>query len=175
MKNLTMEQIRVEIQMNARDYAQLMLKNYIRRPFFLIFTIIGIIFLSFSAIMSLVYSMAFDLFFTIFWGCMVFLMPLFIYFFSIRSFKSNLRLQEKMVYTLNPEGMQIKGESFETRFSWDKVHKVTEVGQHFLIYENRMVAFLLPYSSFDEEKIVRFRVLLRSVPGLEGKLKKLKK
>lgn len=172
-----METIRIVSKMELQDFVKVNLKLIYRRPISYIFPIVGLIlllstipqFLKFDSnlvdtpIPNLIMGISFTI-----------LYPLFLYFQIKKNYNTNLRIQERIQYTFTPESMKVKGESFESNLEWAQVHKIVEKADCILIYENRQVAMFLLHRFFNEEEMMRFKILLKSIPELEGKIKKLK-
>lgn len=61
-------------------------------------------------------------------------------FFAILNYKTNRRSGEPLEYILGDDYLSIKGESFNTQLSWEKIYKVTQTKQWIFIWHNRLVA-----------------------------------
>jgi hypothetical protein len=74
-------------------------------------------------------------------GClMVGFYPVFIYVIAKRSFNSQNRLNENIEYIFGENDLSIKGESFSSQMSWNKIYKVVLKKNWLLIYTNKQVA-----------------------------------
>lgn len=69
--------------------------------------------------------------------------PLSIYRASIRNFKGNARISERIAYHMEPESLSIKGESFSSESTWEKLYQVRQTKNWVLIYQNRQVASVI--------------------------------
>jgi hypothetical protein len=52
--------------------------------------------------------------------------PLITFFGAKRNYKANKRIQEPIEYQIDSEFLKIKGESFNSQQTWDKISKVTK-------------------------------------------------
>jgi hypothetical protein len=102
----------------------------------------------------------------------VFFVPLMIYRSSIRNFRTNQRLHEKINYQFDLEKMSVSGDSFHSEMSWEKTHRILEIKHWILIYQDQQVANIIPKDAFDGEQRSRFKQMLREIPNLNIKLKK---
>lgn len=97
--------------------------------------------------------------------------PALIYQTIRRSYRSSSHLQEQLEIHFTPDLIKIKGESFYTELIWNKMYKITELNNWFLIYQNTLSAVLLPKESFTETTAEEFRNLVKSLTGPVIKLK----
>ena len=72
------------------------------------------------------------------------MLPLMTYLAAKRNFKANRRISEIVQYTFDEQNLTIKGESFNSQYSWDKIHKVSQTKNWLLIWQNRQVANPIP-------------------------------
>lgn len=101
---------------------------------------------------------------------MAIVLPISIYFQAQKNYKGNKRLAENVKYIFNQDTVQIEGESFNSTLSWNKMHKVVEIKNWILIYENPQIAMFISKSSFTAEQLKEFKSLLRTIDGLKVKL-----
>ncbi|QEC69155.1 hypothetical protein FRZ67_18225 [Panacibacter ginsenosidivorans] len=52
--------------------------------------------------------------------------PLLTYFTSRKNYTTNNRISEPIEYTIENSGLSIKGESFTSTLTWDKLYKVSK-------------------------------------------------
>jgi hypothetical protein len=77
------------------------------------------------------------------------ILPGIIYFASKRGFKRN-KINEPIDYQFDEDYVSMKGDSFESKYAWQKVYKVTETKNWLMIWHNSQVAnpihkrYLLP-------------------------------
>ncbi len=67
-------------------------------------------------------------------------MPVMTYFSAKKNYKYNQRIGETIEYNFGEEDLIIKGESFTSQLSWQKIHKVTGTKNWLFIWQNRQVA-----------------------------------
>lgn len=86
-------------------------------------------------------------------GLLVFLLnPVLVYLNGIKSFKMpNNRVTETLTFTFSQEQFSIKGETFTTDMTWNKLYKVVETKNWLLIYQNKGMANVLPKSAISAE------------------------
>lgn len=97
--------------------------------FFLIITFITVIFIPKVAFTQIILPLA-----------MLMAMPLITYFGAKRNFAANARISEAIEYQFNNNYLSMKGESFNSQLSWDKIYKVTQTKNWILIWQNRQIA-----------------------------------
>ena len=71
-------------------------------------------------------------------------MPLLTYFGAKRNFLANKRISETIEYHFDNDYLSMKGESFNSQLTWDKVYKVTQTKNWLLIWQNRQIANPIP-------------------------------
>jgi len=106
-----------------------------------------------------------------FFGLITIFLPYSIYKQSKKSFYSNKRLQENIKYFFDEEKMEVKGESFNAISNWEKFFKVTELRNWILIYQNNLIANIIPKSSFTTEQLQFFKSIIRSYPTIKTNIK----
>lgn len=77
----------------------------------------------------------------------LFVVPISIYFSSKKNYKTHIRLHEEVSYEITDEAIILTGESFNSEMTWDKTYKVVELRNWFLIYQNKIVANIIPKTS----------------------------
>jgi hypothetical protein len=93
------------------------------------------------------------------------LLPFITYISSKSHFNSNKRLTENIVYIINEDTISIKGESFNSMLTWNKVYKTRETKNAFLVYESNLSALIIPKRFFkNEEDIQLFRNIIPPSP-----------
>lgn len=158
------------------DFKEYLRANYsinYSRPFMIILTVFGVI-LILIGLFNLAYSgnmMDRHLWFQLVFGIyFVFFIPIIIYFKSKKNFTSPGRLAERMFWTIDPEWITVKGESFETKMTWDKMVKVIENKNVFLIYQSKLMAHIVSKKEMTVAQRVGFRNIVKGVLNLKHKL-----
>ncbi|MEL6253130.1 MAG: YcxB family protein [Bacteroidota bacterium] len=168
-----MKKIEIESQINEKEYIKLMYTITYRRPIMIILTVVGV----FMLFLGIRYVIVFDKWEDIPFQMLIFgfaisiLLPIFMYWSSKRSFNATPRIREKMIYTFDTEEIHILGESFNSSMSWDKVFKIRETKEWLLLYQNKIVANLIPKSSFSTEEYSALKEIIAAHPALNTKLK----
>lgn len=75
-----------------------------------------------------------------------------------------------MTIAFDHEKTRVTGESFYLEFAWTKTHKVVELRNWFMIYQNTLSAVLAPKRSFAPGEVAELRRIVRGVPDLELQL-----
>jgi YcxB-like protein len=167
-----MEQLKFYSQM---DFPAFVKANFIlsyKRPAMIIMSILGV----FMLIMAIPYYLETGEMKTLIWqlilgGYFLILLPLIIYLKSKKLFHSKSRLTERMEWTVDYEWIAIKGETFESKMTWDKVYKVLETKEMFLVYQSKLVANFISKSAMSAEQVQAFRKIVKGVLGLKSKLR----
>lgn len=99
----------------------------------------------------------------------LFVLPISIYYSSSKNYNTHSRLQEEVTYEISDEEIKISGDSFTTEMTWEKTYKVLELNDWFLIYQNKMVANIIPKDSIGES-IIELRNIVKE-KKIKSKLK----
>lgn len=99
------------------------------------------------------------------------LLPLLIYFKSRKSFNAKSRVAERMAWTVDPEWITVRSESFETKMTWDKVQRVVETKEVFLVYQNKLAANIVSKREMSRAQLTAFRKIVGGVLGLKHQLR----
>lgn len=75
---------------------------------------------------------------------MLTILPLFTYIIAKRNFTGSDRISEKIEYNFDNENLTMKGESFNSQLSLDKIAKVAITKNWLLIWQNRQFANPIP-------------------------------
>lgn len=90
-----------------------------------------------------------------------------------RNYHSSNQLTEELEINLSPTLIKVRGDSFYMELLWDKIYKVIEMKNWFLIYQNTLSAVIIPKQSLSEEEVNQFISLLGTIPpNVRVKLKK---
>lgn len=85
-----------------------------------------------------------------------------IYLGAKRTFKTDARVREMIRYVFEDAKLIIRGESFESVLSWDRVYKVTRSKRWLLIWQNNMLANAIAMANLDEQKLSYLRGVLNT-------------
>jgi hypothetical protein len=153
----------IESRLNKKDYQRLILLLTYRKPMMIFFVLIGLLSLILSILFFVGVRVPFDkppYFQMIFGFFVVIALPIVVIKGASKTFQSNLRMQEKMIYEFNQDGIIITGESFNTEMDWEKVHKIQELRNWVLIYQSNQVANIIKKESIGDN-INEFRDLIK--------------
>ncbi len=90
--------------------------------------------------------------------------PFGIYYVIWRNYHSSSYLMEPLEIECTTTIIKITGESFYTELKWEKINKVVELKDWYLIYQNYLTAVILPKRSFSEAEKEEFSALLDAIP-----------
>jgi YcxB-like protein len=88
----------------------------------------------------------------------------FSHFNAKRVYDNNIRIKETIIYTLDNEYLILKGESFETKITWDSMYKTEETKRCFLLYTSKQSCNFLPKQDMTAEQITALQALLKNIP-----------
>jgi len=158
------------------DFKEYLRANYsinYSRPFMIILTVLGMILILAGLFNLAFYGNMMDkhLWFQFTLGAyFVFFIPTIIYFKSKKNFNGPGRLTERMFWTIDPEWITVKGDSFETKMTWDKMVKVIENKDVFHIYQSKLMAHIVSKKEMTAAQRVGFRNIVKGVLNLKHKL-----
>jgi hypothetical protein len=162
----------IETKLDFKRYLKLMYTLTYLKPIMIFLTLIGIIMFIFSILHFLKFNIHVDgpPFFQLFFGFLVIaILPFSIYRNARKNFSSHGRLQEKIIYEFTDEKIKVTGETFKSEMDWTGTHKIVELKEWILIYQNRLIANIIPKDSFGED-LVEFKILAKG-KGIKTKFK----
>jgi hypothetical protein len=95
-----------------------------------------------------------------------------IYWTIKRNYESSNHLREPLEIKITPTEIKIKGDSFYTEIAWDKVFKIDEQVNWFLVYQNTLSAIIIPKKGFHNAELLKFRNILKTIKKVPVHLKK---
>ena len=145
-----------------------------KKPAIIFITFIGIAMLTLSIAHFLgLYDAGGPPYYQLVFGLLVIgVLPFSVYRSANKNYNSNQRLTEVITYEFDHERVRIEGESFNSELTWPKTHKVLELKDWVLIYQNKLVANVIPKESFSSQQLTEFRQLVNSLTEVKSKLKK---
>ncbi len=152
--------MQIRTKLTEADFIQVNFVLLWRRPALKIS--IGIILLvnAYSIYMQIVYGTGLspDM---IIWPAMILLvLPLITFIGAKMNYRSNARIKENIEYIFDNDDLEIKGESFSSRLTWEKIHKVTKTKNWILIWQSRQVANVIPLRDIWEGDITMLKDIL---------------
>lgn len=82
-----------------------------------------------------------------------------------RNYRSSNQLTEELEIDLSPTLIKVRGDSFYMELLWEKIYKVVELKNWFLIYQNTLSAVIIPKQSLSPEEQQEFVTLLDTIPS----------
>jgi hypothetical protein len=76
---------------------------------------------------------------------------------------SSNQISEPLETQILPEAIKIHGQSFYMEATWDKMFKIVEKQNWFLIYQNSLSAIIIPKKAMQDEEITSFKKILKEV------------
>jgi hypothetical protein len=86
--------------------------------------------------------------------------PLLTYFGAKRNYVNNQRVGEIIEYQFDKDNLYIKGESFNSQLTWNKVYKVMQTNNWVLIWHNRQIVNAIHKKDVLESQIKDLKIIL---------------
>jgi YcxB-like protein len=102
---------------------------------------------------------------------MIFGLPISLYFTAKKNYKTNTRISETIKYEFDKEYIELIGESFNSKQTWDKIYSVTENKDWVLIWPSQQVANVIPKRDFKNNEFTAFAEIVKAHPNIKNKLK----
>lgn len=166
-----MEKIILTTKLSIGDYIKVNYHLFYRKLSNKLMTGIGF-FMLFVIIISFKTLAQFPWFLLIFGLYLIIGLPIQVYFAAKRNYKLNKRIGETINYEFDTENIQLVGESFNSTFTWDKIHTVTENKEWILIWQSQQIANVIPKQDFKNGDIQTFKNIVNSHSELKSKLRK---
>ena len=163
--------MRIETKIELNDYIKLMYILTYRRLGLIIANIMGLFLFTFTIMcfVGIIESEEFPWMPVAFSILILFIMPSSVYFSAKKNYKTHSRLQEKIIYEIDEETINITGESFSSEMTWNKTYKVVELKDWFLFYQNKLVANIIPKKSIGDDRF-KLREIVKN-QKIKNKLK----
>ncbi len=165
--------MKIETKIELKDYIKLMFILTYRKGSIIFSSMMGV-FLAIITVASLTGGMirsdGFPVMPLVLSIVMLILIPASVYYSATKNYKTHSRLQETITYEIDNEIIQSTGESFNSEMDWSKMHKVLELNDWFLLYQNKMVANLIPKQAIGEQ-LYELREIIKK-QNIKYKLKK---
>ena len=98
--------------------------------------------------------------------------PVTIYLTIKRNYDSSNHLREQLEIDLNKNEIKVQGESFYMEIKWEKIFKIDEQADWFLIYQNNFSAIIIPKKAFNSTQLQEFKTILTAIPKVPVHMKK---
>jgi hypothetical protein len=149
----------IETQLSLDQFFKANLAIYYRRRGNQVGLIIGILLLIFIFLIlpfhTIISSPLYIIFLVVFFG----ISPLMLYIQSKRVYTTS-RIKEKINYEFQEKEIIVRGESFSSQFTWNKIHKVTVTKNWVFIWQNSLQALPIPKKDIWEGEILKMREIL---------------
>lgn len=99
--------------------------------------------------------------------------PTILFLIIRRNYYSSNQLQETLETEITPKEMKVRGESFYMEIKWEKLFKVVEKPNWFLLYQNSFSAVIIPKNDLTETQIKGFIEILNSIQNVPVELIKV--
>ena len=151
-------------QIQYIDYRNLILGISFKKPIYLVFLGIMLLF-SLTFIINRENMMnQFDSNYFIFIIIGVFLLsPLFTLLQIKRLYNTNSIFKEKLNYNLTNDSIHIKGDTVDSIQKWTHFYQIKETKMFFLFYHGKMVATLIDKKMFSENELREFQEFIKSL------------
>ncbi|WP_207431480.1 YcxB family protein [Sabulibacter ruber] len=167
-----MDNITLTTKLSEQDYIKVNFHFVFRKwksKFILalgIFSLLSVLFLYLTDALTEVpwIGLIFGLYFTVGF-------PVQLYFAAKKAYKTHQRVSETIVYEFDRDMVRITGESFQSNFTWDKIHSLTENKDWVLIWTTPQVANVVPKRDFSPEQLRLFKEIAKAQQGPKNKLK----
>lgn len=93
----------------------------------------------------------------------VIVQPIVIFVTIWRNYNSSNHLREASVMEVTSTEIKINCESYYMEFKWEKMFKIVEKTNWFLMYQNNLSAIIIPKKDMSESDIIIFRKILRGL------------
>ena len=152
--------MKIEYKIEQSEYIKLMFYQTYKRPIFIYVTILGVIFL-FFIIKDLFLYKTFDDYTSIFitFFTLIFY-PILLYSRFRNFYKSHKILGLKTITEINNEGFRDEGEGFEAKILWKNIHKIKELKNWILVYQNSTAYGFMPKRAMTKTQIQEFRNII---------------
>jgi hypothetical protein len=98
-------------------------------------------------------------------------LPINIYFAAKKSYNKNARISEPIRYEFDKEYIEVIGESFNSKQTWDKIYSVTETKDWVLIWQNQQVANVIPKRDFKNYEFKAFAEIVKTHQSIKNRLR----
>ncbi len=77
------------------------------------------------------------------------------------NYKTQKGYESDINYVINNEEIIVKGNSFESKHTWDFIFQTMELNNIFVLYANKLTASIIPKRCIVEDTLVAFRELIK--------------
>jgi len=152
----------IKTQLSEKDFIKVNFLLLYKKKFAKIITAMAIFVLIISIITGLNNPKYLSFTQIIFPIAMMIWLPLLTYFSAKKNFSSNKRISEVIEYKFEKDFLDIKGESFSSQLSWDKIYKVNKTKNWVLIWQNSQVTNVIPRRNLWEGEVTGLKEILNN-------------
>ncbi|GAA3961755.1 YcxB family protein [Mucilaginibacter dorajii] len=157
-----MEDIIVNSAIDFKTYLGIVYRTYFAKRIFLIIGIafvVSQIFLLTQPHIDWPYEFQVLTFFIGFYGLLI---PILMYFAAKNSFKKTAFLREPLLYSINEEKIEVKGDTFSSNNNWQYITKLVEREKYFMVRTGSRAFHYLPKDGFkSREDISRLKSIAK--------------
>ena len=159
-KQMPDNSIVIKTKMTQQDFIGANIALAYRRISTKIITAIGVLLLGYIIYLSILYPGATDTYeFIVPIGLI--LLPVILSYLTARlNYNTSKRSSENIEYIFSDDFFSIKGESFNSQLSWDKIYKVSQTKNWILIWHNRLAATPIPKKDLLRSDIDTLKTIL---------------
>lgn len=84
------------------------------------------------------------------------------YFNAKKNYTAERGASEQVEYEFNDELLLIKGESFQSQLTWNKIYKLTQTKKWLWIWTNRQLAIPIPKRAVSSEHIISLKKIAKA-------------
>ena len=149
----------VKTTLSEKDFIQISFTLIYRKPAIIVLTVIAVGFFLLSAVLYLLDAKNNGTG-MITASAMLIAFPAITYFNAKKTYTLNPRLNETVCYSFEDRFLKMKGASFNSELSWEKIHKVTRSKNWLLIWQTKDFANAIKMSEINEEHLTQLKNIL---------------
>lgn len=100
-----------------------------------------------------------------------FVQPFVIYNTIRQNYNSSSHLKEPLEIEITTSEIRVKGESFYTKILWNKIFKIVEYNNWFLVYQNNLSAIIIHKKDFQSNEQDDFLKIIKNLDEVPKHLK----
>ncbi len=153
--------MKIQTQLFAKEYLNLMMGIFFKRPVFIFFGILGIILLfCFFLGWNIEGTTSTPIYYLLLALFLLVVNPFIFYRAMKKQIYSNPELTEKITYEFTEKQMKLTGETFTVEIPWENIKKIQENKNWFFIQQVQKVMNFIPKSAFGNN-LDEFKTLIR--------------
>lgn len=165
-----MNSITLNVKLSLNEYVKASYYIYYKQPSAIIVTLISILF-TIGIVKALIEGTSVETIAIVF-ALVGIIIPFFMYF-SLKKNYHKVRIDELMTYVVDNENIHIKGMTFDTTFTWNKICKVSETRNWVLIWQTKYTANVIPKKYLTTDDLSLLNTIVDGHKEVKNKMKKL--